>query len=355
MKILYVTHTDWSWIRQRSHFLADELRKWADVDVRYKYSLRRRSLLRQSIPEKCRGVLCLPFRFQPWTLVRILDRAIMRAYFRWLTYQKQYDVIIVTHPLLLEYVRGFGKLIYDLHDDNAEFYRKGSSLYRYISKKNMDAVAAAKAVVVSSRWLYEKYATKAEQAVVIRNGHNVSEMYIENSRKEPMTSARKKIFYFGTISQWFDFELVLFSLERVQDIEYHILGPSDVRLCSHDRIRYYGPVKHEVMLEISGNADGFVMPFRVTSLIEGVDPVKLYEYVAMSKPILVPHYQEIDQFTPFVHFYHDKEEYVKLLRDLCIERLTCVEANERKKFLRENSWSTRGQAYAELLDRVINT
>ncbi len=278
----------------------------------------------------------------------------MRTYFRWLTYQQQYDVIIVTHPLLLEYVRGFGKLVYDLHDDNAEFYRKGCSLHRYILKKNKDAVTAAKGVVVSSRWLYDKYTSRSDQTVVIRNGHNVSETCIEEVRKEPMTSARKKIFYFGTISQWLDMELVLFSLGKVGEIEYHMIGPSDVRLCKHDRVKYYGPVKHKVMLQISRDADGYVMPFRITSLTEGVDPVKLYEYVALSKPILVPYYQEIDRFSRFVHFYRNKQEYVELLRDLCAGRLTGVSVEERNNFLRENSWSIRGQEYAKFLDRVIH-
>lgn len=354
MKILYLTHTDWNWIRQRSHFIVHELQKWADVDVRFKYSLRRKHLLKQPKPEKCRGVFCLPFRFQRWTLIRRLDRAIMRTYFRWLTSRRGYDVVIVTHPLLWEYARGFEKVVYDLHDDNAEFYSMDSFLHRYISKKNMDTLAAAKAVIFSSRWLYDKYASKAAQAIVIRNGHNVPETCIEKARKETMTNALKKIFYFGTISQWLDMELVLFSLEKIGDIEYHIIGPSDVRLCKHDRVKYYGPVKHEVMLQISRDADGFVMPFRITSLIEGVDPVKLYEYVALSKPILVPHYQEIDRFSCFVHFYRNKQEYVELLRDLCAGRLTGIGVEERNNFLRENSWSIRGQAYAEFLDRVIN-
>lgn len=355
MRILYVTHTDWNWIKQRSHYLSEEFQKWAYVDIRYKYSLKRWKLLRQPIPGYCRGVLCIPFRLQTWAIVRSLDRAILRTYYRWLTSKKKYDVIIITHPLLLEYVRGFGKVIYDLHDDNEEFYNIGCSLRRLISKKNMDAIAETKAVVVSSRWLYDKYASKAVQTVIIRNGHNVSETNVEFPQRESISGTRKKIFYFGTISKWFDIELVQFSLERVEDIEYHIIGPCDVPLFEHDRVKYYGPLQHEVMLEISRNADGFIMPFYITPLIEGVDPLKLYEYIALSKPILVPYYQEIEYFSTIVNIYHNKMQYLNLLRALCNGRLRSVGENERNTFLRANTWSIRGQAYAGLVDRVISS
>ena len=46
MKILYLLHTDWNWIKQRSQFLAENLSYTNDMTVAYKFSFKRGSLVK---------------------------------------------------------------------------------------------------------------------------------------------------------------------------------------------------------------------------------------------------------------------------------------------------------------------
>jgi teichuronic acid biosynthesis glycosyltransferase TuaH len=324
-----------------------------EVDVRFKLSLRNGALVSQPRPSRCRPFVCLPFGLLKWSILRALDWIIVHMYFRLLDLCRNYDVVVVTHPLLVPYVSGLTKIIYDVHDDNEHFYEEGSFLRTYIARKNQEALAVADAVVFSAGCLHGRYSSQITCARVIRNGQNISGASYEVAGRPTRNNMRLKLVYFGTVSKWFDRELVLQSLGQLCDIEYHVIGPADISLPVHDRIRYYGKMTHKAMIAASREADAFVMPFQITPLIEGVDPVKLYEYVALSKPIVAPYYAEIDRFSRFVRFYHTSEEYVDHLRDLCAGARDTSGAEERARFLKDNSWASRAQAYARLIKSVV--
>ena len=78
---------------------------------------------------------------------------------------------------------------------------------------------------------------------VVRNGYNGEILEVPaEKRKGP-----KYIFaYVGTISHWFDFDILLKSLNEFEDIEYRLIGPvSGVTIPENDRIKYLGSVDHQ--------------------------------------------------------------------------------------------------------------
>ena len=42
-KILYIMHVDWNWIKQRPHFIAEELTTWYDIKVVYPHAKHHKS------------------------------------------------------------------------------------------------------------------------------------------------------------------------------------------------------------------------------------------------------------------------------------------------------------------------
>ena len=42
--LIYIMHVDWNWIKQRPHFLAEELNKYFNVKVLYQYRYGRKGL-----------------------------------------------------------------------------------------------------------------------------------------------------------------------------------------------------------------------------------------------------------------------------------------------------------------------
>ena len=121
------------------------------------------------------------------------------------------------------------------------------------------------------------------KSVLLRNGFVSEHIY----PPEPVRHKNKeayKIGYFGTIAEWFDFPLLLKSLDLYPDLEYYLWGPvSNVEVPQHPRIKMQGVVEHSKLWENVKDMDALIMPFKVNDIIRDVDPVKLYEYISMGK------------------------------------------------------------------------
>jgi glycosyltransferase involved in cell wall biosynthesis len=152
----------------------------------------------------------------------------------------------------------------------------------------------------------------------------------------------KKIVYIGTISKWFDFDLILESLKQNDKIEYLLFGPCELEIPLHTRIKSLGAIEHKYVLSIMQNADCLVMPFIVTELIKSVNPVKAYEYIYACKPTVLPAYEETEKFEKFVYLYHSSNEYFQLLNSLTSTSLPIkCSKDEHCNFALINTWEKR--------------
>ena len=304
--------------------------------------MRRGNLINGEKINNCFVIPFLPFGLRRIKFMALIDKVVFSIILKLVNYISPFDVIILTHPLLFHYAKWHPGIVYDMHDDNANFYPSKSFLHRYINKANGEALQSANFVTFSSKYLQKKFFSNAKYSVVIRNGHKVNLQ--EMKEDSPIVNNNKKLFYFGTVSKWFDLELIVRSVNRNKNIEYNIIGPADIHKPHHQRIKWHGPLQHSVMLDMCSIADAFIMPFHVSPLIEGVDPIKLYEYISFRRPVIVKYYMGISQFRPFVYFYHDEESYHILIDKLQTNDLPAKgKDKEVIKFLGKSSWEARAE------------
>lgn len=351
-KILYLLHTDWAWIKQRSQFIAEELHGLGmDVTVVYKLSPRRTTLVRNQTPIPVRPLPFLPFQWRTKGLLRGLDDMawglVLRMYIR----RAGFTHVIVTHPLLGRYVKDLSAcLIYDCHDDNAEFYPAGP-LKALIETRHAELLERTALNVFSSAHLEDKYRTDTP-SIVVRNGHTIDGdvRVIDEAHVQAQEGDGGKdftLFYFGTVSEWFDFNLILRLLEACENLKVEVIGPADVQTVAHPRVIYTGPMNHAELLVHARQADGFIMPFTVNPLIEGVDPVKLYEYLAYDVPVLSVFYDELRHFEGLVDFYRSTEEAIERVREYIHDQTSSrIDKPARKAFLAASTWRARAAQYA---------
>lgn len=356
-------HNDWGWIKQRTHLLVEQLDTHFDWDVYviYKFQLKNRSTLgNKDRMRKGIGLPLLPFPYTSIKVLETIDKLIWRTLFKMYRFFGGYNVVVVTHPLLFKYVAGIiDKVIYDLHDDNAEFYGN-NYLADQIAQQNERLLAYADLVIFSSAYLRNKFLNKVqtENTGLIRNAHGLSMEHIELnyfSKKVAVGNNQSyKIFYFGTISEWFDYPALLTLLEQLENVEIHLVGPLDGKRIVHPRLRYYGAMPHTDMLRFVRKADAFIMPFIVNELILGVDPVKLYEYLAYPVPVFAKRYPEIEYFNDLIEFYDTNSELLNLVRNAMVrQKAASVYFDERIAFLKANSWTARGAAMSKLMKAVV--
>ena len=159
------------------------------------------------------------------------------------------------------------------------------------------------------------------------------------------------LMYVGMIAEWFDFEAIQRVLDRNPNMHIVLVGPSEVNLPLHKQIHYVGKVEREYIFSLMDKADGLIMPFVVNDLIKSVNPVKLYEYIYADKPIIVPSYNEVKQFLPYINTYDNFEELNALCVKLQERQLLKPSHNDGyDSFVNSNTWDGRTEF---VLERII--
>ena len=130
--------------------------------------------------------------------------------------------------------------------------------------------------------------------------------------------------------------------KRFPSFRWSSIGPREVSVPRHPRLNVRGPVPHERLAAVAAELDVLLVPFRRTPLVESVDPVKMYEYVAFGREVVCLRWPEVERFAPFAHLYESPAEMTDILAELARGTRRCVMSSEaRTDFLRRHSWDAR--------------
>ena len=356
MRILYLTHCNWNTIKQRPHFLAENLdTKEREVHVSYKWSPKKYNYSKNKTSLKLFPCLFTPFSLLKFKLFFLLDSFFWKYFFYFLNGIYNYRYVIVTHPLLYRYTTKMkSKIIFDCCDDNELFYKKGK-LKNLIKTENIVFLSNSDLNIFSSENLFNIYKKNGKKNLLVRNAHSLNIINKKSPKKvsNKKSSAIFNIFYFGTVSSWFDTSLIKAILKEIHNVKFTIIGPVDSIKIKNDRVEYVGPMEHDKLLNFSTQANAFIMPFVVNDLIKSVDPVKLYEYLAFKVPVISVYYPEIKYFKKYVNFYSNKKEAITLIKNIIIKKK--INNNFLKKkhsFLIKNSWKYRSNQITNALQKL---
>ncbi|MDE2367975.1 MAG: hypothetical protein KGN16_03305 [Burkholderiales bacterium] len=234
-------------------------------------------------------------------------------------------------------------------DDHLAFGAAGTEA---LARAERRLLAAADLTLFSSASLMDRVRGRAAtgRCAVVNNGVDASLCSRPPLAQAAAADGRFRVGYFGTLSHWFDWPLVLRWLEALPELELELAGPVETALPEHPRIRYRGVVAHDALAAFAARCQVLAMPFRVTPLVQTVDPVKLYEYTAFGRPALAPRYRESERFEPFVQLYRDGDEALERLRGWAATPCPPAPPSPaRTAFLEANTWERRAVQIASLL------
>ena len=346
MRLLYLMHVNWFWIRQRPHVLAEKLSQNYEVQIMHFAMYHKPHKAAECPPHFPAKVI--------WRIPeRILKIGLCFDYLnkRLLKYQinKQLkifkpDIIWVTHPIFELAIRDSvdAYVIYDCMDDHLAFNSQ-SPMNLLVLEKFL--LSRANITVFSSKTLSERVSNRSiiRNSITVNNG--VSDTLLDLKPRSFSVNTRVGGFfflgYFGTISHWFDWNLILILLDTFPNLHLRLAGPVETLIPQHSRIEYVGTLPHNMLIDFVQNCDALIMPFVVNSLIEAVDPVKLYEYIAFGLPSIAPRYQETMRFYPFVSLYDDVDEALKIVERIISAPSQYLQSHSRRFFLESNSWNVR--------------
>lgn len=351
--MFYVMNVDWNWIKQRPHYIVEELAKKYNLIAVYRYRYGRKGYQKRPYG----NINMIPIYGIPhidnYKHLQCINKLVVRKRLKHLINKYDTDILYTTKPEHINYInpKYKGMVIYDCMDNYLAFPQNCTNR-ETIFMDESKLIKRADIILASSQVLKEELIKRyhREDIEIVRNGYGGDILQIEPTCS---TSEIYTFCYFGTIATWFNFDYVSKSLEDFMNIQYLLIGPLDhgVQVPNHPRIKYIGTVEHDKLQEVTKDVDCFIMPFYVNELIKSVDPVKLYEYINFNRNILTVKYPEIDRFDPFVYFYNDYDEFHSKIKTMLENRELKYSAKQRAEFLKENTWTDRVNMINKLIEQ----
>lgn len=363
-KILYMMHIDWNWIKQRPQFLAEELQSEFDVTLFYQKAYRTKGLTKDkhSIINTFK-FFAVPFKGRS-SILFMLNKFIVKLQIIVLNLFNTYDFIWITHPSLYAYLpkNCKSKIIYDCMDDALEFPKIKNNLKMnnmFFNLENELCVSSSK-IFATSLYLKEKlisrYKLEENKIDVINNGINLENLKLNplpDKIKSKFKSDMTNIVYIGTISEWFNFNVIFLTLKKFTNINFLLFGPTEVDIPHHQNILYCGSINHEYVFSVMHEANLLIMPFKVNELIKSVNPVKAYEYIFSGKPSLIVEYDETKKFKDYLYLYKNDEDFVEKV-DMILFTQENIEGSKVKKdaFIKNSSWDIKAKEISSILKEL---
>jgi glycosyltransferase involved in cell wall biosynthesis len=266
------------------------------------------------------------------------------------------STLIVTYPDQVDCLGAFAgvPVVYDLMDEPGLFLRPWQQ--RRFARLNDWLLDNARVLVTSSHVLLARYGARAREAVCIGNGVS-DQLLAELPGAVPDRALCRlpgpRIGYVGMISHWFDFATVRALAEACSQGTVILVGPVGCKLPRLPaNVVLLGPVPHRSLAPVLRAFDVGLIPFRRSSAIDAVNPVKLYEYLAAGLPVLAAAFDELEHYTNFVTCYRSDRDAVTALQRVLSRPASLEEQKERESFARRNSWSARARQLLHIIQQA---
>lgn len=211
-------------------------------------------------------------------------------------------------------------------------------------RRTLELLKDADAVFACSEDVASDYADLGKRITVVPNG--VDFAHFANYRGPcpswlaPIKPPR--ILYIGAIAEWFDWELIHTLAKWRPQYSFVLVGPvtnSPASGTCPANVRIIGPKPYHELPAIAAHAACGIVPFRASKLVEGVSPIKVYEYLAAGLPTVSTYWRELERQALPIGLARSHSEFVLLL-----DAAMATSVNERTRLrqcIEACSWDHR--------------
>ncbi len=160
--------------------------------------------------------------------------------------------------------------------------------------------------------------------------------------------------YFGALASWFDYELIIKLSEERPDLEIVLFGYNydnsfkKYKLSEHENITIYGPVNYNILPSYATFFDVAMIPFVINEITESTSPIKLFEYMALGKPIVTTDLPECRKYKQ-VLVAKDHADFIKKIDEAIELRNDRSYIRSLKEEARKNSWEKRAKEIVDMI------
>lgn len=272
---------------------------------------------------------------------------------------KQEDIFMFEAPMdifipYLKMAKNKGcKIVYE-NIDNWEtslgnMFFSENALQEFLSKSTI-LTGTAKLLEEQLKQYLQKYKIKNENILYLPNAvdSDLFEPRKKHEKPQDLKLGEKTLIYYGSLwGTWFDWELLKKVAESNKNISINLIGDYagilDIKKQMPENIHFLGLKKQTELPNYLQYSDYAILPFKPDEIGKYVSPLKIFEYVAMNKPVISTKLDDIVNYDN-VHCSNNSDEWIKWI-DKGLE----FDKEKRNTFISNNDWYSR---CSELIDNL---
>jgi hypothetical protein len=219
------------------------------------------------------------------------------------------------------------------------------------------ALERADIVVVTSWVMRDRLSRIRQDTVCIPNAVD-TEFYQSADRSLPSEYkglVGPIVVYVGAIDYWYDVGLLQYLARQHPKVNFVLIGVPRVSLkplYSFKNVHVLGARPYSEIPRYLWNAAVGIIPFKRLPLIESVNPVKLWEYLGCSLPVVSTRWEELERINSPALLADTYDEFTERLSQALV--LASDETFKARciKFAAGNTWENRAKEILRLVDSV---
>lgn len=178
------------------------------------------------------------------------------------------------------------------------------------------------------------------------------------NKKNELDDIKKPIIgYLGTIQKRFDIQLIKFLAVNNPDYNFVFVGPVwketqkqiDQELQGLDNLHFFGRKSYLQSPSYINKFDVAIIPHKLDDFLKTTDPMKMYEYLALGKPIVTTPGAGTDVFKDYLYVASNNEEFSKKIKIALLESNQEL-INKRKQVIMQHTWESRVNKMLEYIN-----
>lgn len=243
-------------------------------------------------------------------------------------------------------------VVYDCVDLHTGF--GGLQDPQIVNQMEQELVYSSRAVLATSDLLQERMSAWHSDVHLLPNAAEIE--HFQTALRAPIHELLRsipepRIGLIGGIGPWVDLQFVRELAEAKPDVQLVMIGPVETDVSELQRlpnVHFLGRQPYASLPQFLAGFSATLVSFVRNELTRGVNPIKVYEYLAADKQVIATANHELLKISDMIWIAQDgKQAASHLTRILSGERR--ADAEEQLRFSYGHSWSVE----ADRLDRIL--
>ncbi len=245
---------------------------------------------------------------------------------------------------------GEGRVVYYCVDDFSNWAGFDHELVRKMEARLIEHTDVA---IATSHLLQSLLRAQGKEADLLPHGADISLFSSIPEREHPLLAAIQgpRVGYFGAIDERLDDKLLAELADARPDIAFILAGP---RLAAHPRldalanVHFIGEMAYGNLPYLVAGLSALLLPYRIDRSTAAISPLKLKEYLATGRPVVVSGLAEVNEFAEHLAIGRDVASWLAAI-DQAVRTPLASGQQPVPKWLAQEGWDRKAEQFLEMV------